>query len=308
MWQVPGNRVVEREAAYTTSFHVWRTKTNPRYASGEQTFLYLHSSLRISTERDSSSQPPEVTRTSHSKYLFIVHFSIRNSLPYSLLRVPSLSTHKSNEPTINIRISTMAFSIYIMLIFSIVVVLALYDAVTAMDAATTLHGDIYNIPGAEKKAIGRLWGRMIVCFGSMAIVWLVTGGLGDEERKKKKRAEAVQVGQGVEGVVKGTNVTETAKATEGAGVAEGTGVTTLPVVERDEQGGAIDEASVMAQGWDNIIGEGKIINLEVTPMDDSTVVWPVVCTDSPEDGLRTCTVSAHGNLAVKLTVELRKDV
>jgi hypothetical protein len=51
----------------------------------------------------------------------------------------------------------MAFSIYIMLIFSIVVVLALYDAVTAMDAATTLHGDIYNIPGAERKAIGRLW-------------------------------------------------------------------------------------------------------------------------------------------------------
>jgi hypothetical protein len=201
----------------------------------------------------------------------------------------------------------MAFSTYIMLILSIVGVLAFYDAVTAMDAATAMYGDYGNFPEAENATIVGPWVATVVCFGLMAIVWLVTGGSGDEERKKKK-AEAAPVGHGMESAVQGTIATEAANATEGASVAEGTGVTALQVVEGDEQGVAIDEASVMAQRWDNIIGEGKIIDVEVTPMDDSTVVLPVVCTDSPEDGLRTCTVAAHGNVAVKLTVMLRKDV
>jgi hypothetical protein len=107
--------------------------------------------------------------------------------------------------------------------------------------------------------------------------------------------------EAVENDVKGTDTTE------GASVAEGTGFTALRIVEGGgEQGEAKDDASAMA-AWskelNGFLGEGKMIDLEVTPIDESTVVWLVVYAESP-GGVRTCTVASHGSGSVKLTLDL----
>jgi hypothetical protein len=175
----------------------------------------------------------------------------------------------------------MAISTYIKFILAIMIIFSLYDTTTAFSAAIAKYQHSDNFPEAEKEAIGWLLFKSFVWFGVRFLVVMATGGSNAKPKPKQDLdKDAVMAAE----VVSAVDV---------------------------EEGGELEvkseETSVVTKESEENMGVGKTINVDVTPMDDKTVVWPVVCSEGV-DGVRTCSVAAHGNVMVKLTIDGGREV